>query len=65
MTQAAFTSAYGIPLANIRQYEIGRTMPPPAERVYLKEIDAKPEAAVRAVRMVTWGASPNRAACAP
>lgn len=49
MTQEAFARAYGIPLANIRQYEIGRTMPPPAVRAYLKVIDAEPEAAARAV----------------
>ncbi len=52
MTQEAFARAYGIPLANIRQYEIGRTMPPPAVRAYLKVIDAEPEAAARAVAMV-------------
>ena len=49
MTQEAFAKAYGIPLANIRQYEIGRTMPPPAVRACLKVIDAEPEAAARAV----------------
>ena len=49
MTQEAFARTYGIPLANIRQYEIGRTMPPPAVRAYLKVIDAEPEAAARAV----------------
>ena len=48
MTQEAFAKAYGIPLANIRQYEIGRTMPPPAVRAYLKVIDAEPAAAARA-----------------
>jgi putative transcriptional regulator len=52
MTQEAFAKAYGIPLANIRQYEIGRTMPPPAVRAYLKVIAAEPEAAARAVGMV-------------
>ncbi len=52
MTQEAFASTYGIPLANIRQYEIGRTMPPPAVRAYLKVIDAEPEAAARAVGLV-------------
>jgi putative transcriptional regulator len=52
MTQEAFARAYGIPLANIRQYEIGRTMPPPAVRAYLRVIDAEPEAAARAVGMV-------------
>lgn len=52
MTQQAFAKSYGIPLANIRQYEIGRTMPPPAVRAYLKVIEGEPEAAARAVGMV-------------
>ena len=52
MTQEAFARAYGIPLANIRQYEIGRTMPPPAVRAYLKVINANPEATARAVGLV-------------
>ncbi|MEI6418361.1 MAG: helix-turn-helix domain-containing protein [Sphingomonadales bacterium] len=51
LTQEAFAKTYGIPLANIRQYEIGRTMPPPAVRAYLKVIAAEPEAAARAVGM--------------
>ncbi|WP_206663945.1 helix-turn-helix domain-containing protein [Sphingomonas oligophenolica] len=49
LSQEAFAAAYGIPLANIRQYEIGRHMPPPAVRAYLKVIEAEPEAAARAV----------------
>ena len=49
LSQEAFARAYGIPLANIRQYEIGRHMPPPAVRAYLKVIEAEPEAAARAV----------------
>jgi putative transcriptional regulator len=49
MSQEAFAAAYGIPLANIRQYEIGRHMPPPAVRAYLKVIEAEPEAVARAV----------------
>ena len=52
LTQEAFAKTYGIPLANIRQYEIGRTMPPPAVRAYLKVIDAEPEVAARAVGLV-------------
>lgn len=52
MTQDMFARTYGIPIANIRQYEIGRTMPPPAVRAYLKVIDAEPEVAARAVGMV-------------
>jgi putative transcriptional regulator len=45
LTQAEFATRYGIPLANIRQYEIGRTMLPPAVRAYLKVIEAQPELA--------------------
>ena len=40
---------YGIPLANIRQYEIGRHMPPPAVRAYLEVIEAEPEVVAKAV----------------
>ena len=47
--QEAFAKTYGIPLANIRQYEIGRHMPPPAVRAYLKVIEAEPDVAARAV----------------
>lgn len=43
MTQEEFANAYGIPLANLRQYEIARHMPPPAVRAYLKVIEAEPE----------------------
>ena len=43
LSQEAFALAYGIPLASIRQYEIGRHMPPPATRAYLKVIAADPE----------------------
>ena len=42
-SQAEFATGFGIPLVNIRQYEIGRTMPPPAEQSYLRVIEAKPE----------------------
>ena len=49
LTQAEFAQRYGIPLANIRQYEIGRTMPPPAVRAYLKVIEAQPDLAAAAV----------------
>ncbi len=49
MSQEMFAATYGIPLANIRQYEIGRHMPPPAVRAYLKVIEAEPEAVARAV----------------
>ena len=49
LSQEAFARAYGIPLANIRQYEIGRHMPPPAVRAYLKVIGAEPELVAKAV----------------
>lgn len=49
MSQDEFAKAYGIPVANIRQYEIGRHMPPPAVRAYLKVIAAEPERTKRAV----------------
>lgn len=49
MTQEEFAKAYGIPLANLRQYEIARHMPPPAVRAYLKVIEAEPEVVRRAV----------------
>mgnify|MGYP002777463872 CR=1 FL=1 len=43
MTQQEFADAYGIPATAIRQYEIGRHMPPPGVRAYLKVIEAEPE----------------------
>ncbi len=49
LSQDAFANAYGIPLANIRQYEIGRHMPPPAVRAYLAVIEAEPDRAAKAV----------------
>ena len=49
LSQAEFAATYGIPLANLRQYEIARHMPPPAVRAYLKVIAAEPEVAARAV----------------
>jgi putative transcriptional regulator len=42
-SQAEFARRYGIPVANIRQYEIGRTMPPPAVQSFLKAIAAEPD----------------------
>ncbi len=55
LSQAGFAAAYGIPLSSIRQYEIGRHMPPPAVRAYLKVIAAEPERAARAVAAFTTG----------
>lgn len=49
LRQTEFPERYGIPVANIRQYEIGRTMPPPAVRAFLKVIAAEPERAAAAV----------------
>lgn len=49
LSQEVFAKTYGIPLANIRQYEIGRHMPPPAVRAYLKVIEAEPEVVAKAV----------------
>ncbi len=49
MSQGEFAEAYGIPASNIRQYEIGRHMPPPAVRAYLKAISAEPEAVRQAL----------------
>ena len=47
--QTEFAAAYRIPLANLRQYEIGRHMPPPAVRAYLKVIGEEPEVIARAL----------------
>lgn len=49
LTQEGFAAAHGIPLACIRQYEIGRHMPPPAVRACLTVIEADPAAAARAL----------------
>ncbi len=43
MTQQEFADVFGIPANSIRQYEIGRYMPPAAVRAYLKVIEAEPE----------------------
>lgn len=43
MTQKEFAEVFGIPANSIRQYEIGRYMPPPAVRAYLKVIEAEPD----------------------
>ncbi len=43
LSQAEFAERYSIPLANIRQYEIGRTLPPMAVRAYLRIIEAEPQ----------------------
>jgi putative transcriptional regulator len=50
LSQSEFADRYGIPLANIRQYEIGRVMPPPAVRAYLAVIAAEPQITAEAFR---------------
>ncbi len=50
LSQSEFADTYGIPLANLRQYEIGRTMPPPAVRAYLAVIEQEPERTATAFR---------------
>lgn len=50
LSQSEFAERYGIPLANIRQYEIGRVMPPPAVRAYLSVIEQEPEKTAEAYR---------------
>ncbi len=43
LSQKEFAEIFGIPANSIRQYEIGRYMPPPAVRSYLKVIEAEPD----------------------
>ena len=50
LSQSEFADLYGIPLANIRQYEIGRVMPPPAVRAYLSVIAEEPQITAEAYR---------------
>jgi putative transcriptional regulator len=50
LSQPEFAERYGIPLANIRQYEIGRVMPPPAVRAYVAVIEQEPETVAAAYR---------------
>jgi len=50
LSQSEFSERYGIPLANIRQYEIGRVMPPPAVRAYLAVITEEPQITAKAYR---------------
>jgi putative transcriptional regulator len=49
MSQQEFAAAFGIAASSIRQYEIGRHMPPPAVRAYLKVIEAEPEMVKRVI----------------
>ncbi|MFD2579664.1 helix-turn-helix domain-containing protein [Novosphingobium colocasiae] len=49
LSQTEFAAVYGIPVANLRQYELARHMPPPAVRAYLKVIEAEPEMVRRVI----------------
>jgi putative transcriptional regulator len=49
LSQTEFAKAFGIPVANVRQYEMARHMPTPAVRAYLKVIEAEPEVVRKAV----------------
>ncbi|MDQ4421285.1 helix-turn-helix domain-containing protein [Sphingobium sp. DEHP117] len=49
LSQEEFARIYGIPASSLRQYEIGRYMPPPAVRAYLKVIEAEPEVVKRVI----------------
>lgn len=49
LSQTEFARIYGIPVANLRQYEMARHMPPPAVRAYLKVIEAEPDMVRRAL----------------
>ena len=61
LSQEGFARTYGIPLADIRQHEIGRHMPPPAVRAYLKVISAEPERVAKAVAAERPGTKPANA----
>ena len=49
LTQDQFATTYGIPLTSLRQYEMGRYMPPPATRAYLKVIEQEPDMVKRVI----------------
>jgi putative transcriptional regulator len=49
MTQEEFSAVYAVPLHSLRQYEMGRYMPPPATRAYLKVIETEPDMVKRVV----------------
>jgi putative transcriptional regulator len=56
LTQMAFASLLGIPVATLRNWEQNRFMIEPAAQALLRVIDREPEAALRAL------GRPNRAA---
>ena len=48
-SQEEFCATYGIPVANLRQYEMARHMPPPAVRALFAVIEAEPERTAKAL----------------
>jgi putative transcriptional regulator len=50
LTQSAFASLLGIPVATLRNWEQNRFAMEPAAQTLLKLIDREPEAALRALR---------------
>lgn len=53
LSQSEFAMRFGIPLANIKQYEIGRTKPPTAVQAYLRVIEANPDQVADAISVST------------
>lgn len=49
LSHTAIAERYGIPVATIRQYEIGRTLPQPTVSALLKVIAAEPERTAKVV----------------
>lgn len=50
LTQTAFASLLGVPVATLRNWEQNRFVMEPAAQTLLKLIDREPEAALRALR---------------
>lgn len=51
MTQEQFATALNIPLATLRNWEQGRTLPDPAARALLTIVAKEPEIALRALKV--------------
>ena len=51
LTQEAFAAALQIPLATLRNWEQGRTLPDPAARALLTIVAKEPEIALRALKV--------------
>jgi putative transcriptional regulator len=49
LTQSAFASALGVPVATLRNWEQGRKPPDPAAAALLRVVDREPEAVFRAL----------------